>query len=616
MKSKKRPSMSKRRRAAPAVSTHAAVTVNDYFTALAGKGWHRPEFLEWPPDVFFLTAYLLQRTGAYVRLVKQWPPQPRKQAGAPSIVPKKTVKPWCKEMRRRGRMWWEHANAALEAGMRRTDATIEAKWGRVLIDQRIKQSWATIAKYSNQELAELGVMDGRDRYRSFWQAVFEILAAADEACAGIGGLFPSPFLHKGYRDEGRQDYFFFHASQVLRNPGIDREHDDRQLSATLCRAVPPSLGSVLPKGHTPQSGITLRSVSHNLAFVRQSEVCITYSNLLTKAGFFEANNQLPGHSINVLFVPWPDEVRPRDFVGVECSHQSTESRFGFFTYRPKRPSLKKRTAALAKMIEAAEKLMGRVDGVLMPELALGEGEIDHIAKAIHEQTPTAFLIAGVGAASNGSFGSNKVVLSAGRFVQPSEQAKHHRWQLEQKQIDQYGLGTNLDPQRVWWEHIPIENRQMNVVPVGERITMSLLICEDLARQDPIAEVIRSIGPNLVIALLMDGPQLAGRWPAHYATVFADDPGSSVLTVTSIGMSQLSRPKGQTAKRVVGLWKDHIDNFREIELPPKATALILTLTLEDHEEWTADGRSDGNRSTYVRLNGIHPVFTEMVSPTST
>jgi len=36
--------------------------------------------------------------------------------------------------------------------------------------------------------------------------------------------------------------------------------------------------------------------------------------------------------------------------------------------------------------------------------------------------------------------------------------------------------------------------------------MCALVCEDLARPDPVANIVRAVGPNLVIALLMDGPQ--------------------------------------------------------------------------------------------------------------
>ena len=42
-------------------------------------------------------------------------------------------------------------------------------------------------------------------------------------------------------------------------------------------------------------------------------------------------------------------------------------------------------------------------------------------------------------------------------------------------------------------------------------------------------------------LLLDGPQLTSRWAARYASVLADDPGSAVMTLTSYGMVQRSRP---------------------------------------------------------------------------
>ena len=91
--------------------------------------------------------------------------------------------------------------------------------------------------------------------------------------------------------------------------------------------------------------------------------------------------------------------------------------------------------------------------------------------------------------------------------------------------------------------------------------MCVLICEDLARQDPVTEVIRAVGPNLVFALLMDGPQLRNRWASRYASVLAEDPGCSVLSLTSLGMSRRSRPRlesGPVVDRssVIALWLGH------------------------------------------------------------
>lgn len=39
---------------------------------------------------------------------------------------------------------------------------------------------------------------------------------------------------------------------------------------------------------------------------------------------------------------------------------------------------------------------------------------------------------------------------------------------------------------------------------------------------PVAGLLRSVSPNLIVALLMDGPQPKKRWPNRYASVLADD----------------------------------------------------------------------------------------------
>jgi hypothetical protein len=141
------------------------------------------------------------------------------------------------------------------------------------------------------------------------------------------------------------------------------------------------------------------------------------------------------------------------------------------------------------------------------------------------------------------------------------------------------------------------------------LSVAVLICEDLARQDPAAELVRAVGPNLVLALLMDAPQLPSRWPARYATVLADDPGSSVLTLTSLGMAALSRPPNVPLRpRLIALWKDAKSAAPvEIELPPGAAGCVLSLTVQWDEEWTADGRGDNRTTGYVILAGTHPIF---------
>ncbi|MGV3758343.1 MAG: hypothetical protein ACO1PW_02215, partial [Actinomycetota bacterium] len=129
-----------------------------------------------------------------------------------------------------------------------------------------------------------------------------------------------------------------------------------------------------------------------------------------------------------------------------------------------------------------------------------------------------------------------------------------------------------------------------------------LICEDLARLDEVADVLRRIGPTLVVALLLDGPQLAGRWPARYATILADEPGSAVLTLTSLGMVTRSQPPGAHRSRVVALWSDANHRRRELELPRGASGLLLTATVGMKTAWTADGRRHDNLPD-LELTGV-------------
>jgi hypothetical protein len=142
-------------------------------------------------------------------------------------------------------------------------------------------------------------------------------------------------------------------------------------------------------------------------------------------------------------------------------------------------------------------------------------------------------------------------------------------------------------------------KAIQFVEVAE-LVLTTLVCEDLAHNDDIAQLIRSVGPTLVMNLLLDGPQLPSRWTARYASVLADDPGSSVLTLTSHGMVERSRPHGRDASRVVALWKDSTRGVREIPLEPGAHGVLLTLSMDRTTRYSADLRQpvDNCTSSYA------------------
>jgi hypothetical protein len=280
--------------------------------------------------------------------------------------------------------------------------------------------------------------------------------------------------------------------------------------------------------------------------------------------------------------------------------------FGFFTFE-QRQNDRELLSLVQKLHKEATKVVGKIDGVVLPEAALTQ--VQHVKLRTKILKKNAFLISGIGRPSEPRIrhGENYISIDLPpnlSFVQK----KHHRWKVDESQIQQYGLGSRLDPGRVWWEHIDISERELTFLAMQAWLVMTVLICEDLARPDPVGDLVRAVGPNLVIALLMDGPQLKARWGARYATTLADDPGCSVLTLTSLGMSTLSRPEGVTKpSRIVALWKDAKSAApREIELPEGSDGVVICLTVKYLTEWTADGRSDEGTAGYPLLSGIHPI----------
>jgi hypothetical protein len=124
---------------------------------------------------------------------------------------------------------------------------------------------------------------------------------------------------------------------------------------------------------------------------------------------------------------------------------------------------------------------------------------------------------------------------------------------------------------------------------------------------PCHEIIRSVGPNLVFALLMDGPQLPGRWGARYASSLADDPGCSVLTLTSWGLvNRMNESRKYKPSRTIALWKDE-SGAEEIHMPDcdGPCGILLSLAGQTTEEWTLGGRKVSNWSW--RFHGQQPII---------
>ena len=420
-------------------------------------------------------------------------------------------------------------------------------------------------------------------------------------------------------------------SHLVKNRGLS------QLTTSLCAMVPRSEACVQPKTRSSAVGCTLRSLSHHLALlppVSQVETRWRVSNRYPTKSKEVAGPQ----ALNLLLVPFPYNIQGTCFKGDQAcvgSHRgdwndegvnrsrffSLDQKWLFDANNPLRPvDANEISAFLSMLISIAEREVEKVHGLILPELALTVELAKNVAQKLSKDHALEIFISGVFASArpgrgpknsvytsimkgNGVAGDEELAWANGSWMQ----AKHHRWKLEKHQIRRYHLGGRLDPHIDWWEHIDISPRQCIFGTLWHEACVTALICEDLARIDPVQTAIRSIGPNLVVALLMDGPQIESRWSGRYATVLADDPGSAVLTLTSLGLINRSAEPGKPSSGQIGLWKDAGgEKATELIIPQGHHGLLLNLSYKRDITYTMDGRPDVTKTVSLSRSGYHPI----------
>jgi hypothetical protein len=521
--------------------------------------WDLEEWFHWPPDLFALTSLLLKTTGAYrftVSPLKTWPRRKR----------------WEKDARDAARGWW----IWIAGGPTLPPLIAENK-------DLLAQFRDTVHIENIRSLCRNGIREPIDEHSwSICRALLELHAIADEACRGFGLPHAEP-------DSNRSAMSYL-ANMLLISTG------------SLSRLAQYKV-MVLPKMRTPQVGLTLRSLSHHVT-VHQSEVEVVWRTM----PWINSDEE----TINIMIVPWPRKfqqtwVKPE----LHSVHRNSSEPARFFAIKRGQDERLPVDGILA-MLDRSHSKVNRIHIIVLPELALDRTELDDLKSALAgemDRNNMPMIITGLREESKGmELGRNKVVLStffAGKWYD-LEQDKHHRWKLDSSQIQQYNLGGVLSSAREWWEAIEIPDRRLTFLSPNGWLTLCPLICEDLGRLEPVSELIRGVGPTLLIAILLDGPQLRQRWPGRYASVFADDPGTAVLTLSSLGMVECSIPPlGQLkVNRTVALWKDQINGWREIQIGEEEDAKVLTITANWKQEYAADGRGDGGMSAVFSLQGEH------------
>ena len=563
------------------------------------KDWKskKPAFLRWPPDVFGFAAWLLRESGAYRLVVARHPDHHF------SLRPRRDdKKAWSAQVRKIGRLW-------------SNDVSIDPP-------KAVSDAFETIKKFIQQEP---GTLVTEITGNNLWQPLHLMLAIADESCWCISqpaGLVPqSPYVEKNATNSPQKPAQF-KASQLPLGVAalwqlayfveLHEESEHRRLSerkthqpTNLCRNIPSDRMIVLPKVHTPQAGLTIRSMSHHLALHSGPEITPvwtpTYRSVGESPGLFAPLSR----TFNILVLPYPFVTRPTQFRPASIARSGgRHSGAPYFTFEHDPLSINAKQ--LEALVNNATRLAGTINGIVLPEAAMSTNSALELFGEHGVPLNMDFLVCGVSEPSTSEkMGVNEALVRIGSS-RAFRQGKHHRWKLTGEQVRMYHASGSLNPDTSWWEAIDVGPRTLRFVELADTCVFTVLICEDLARPDPVGDLIRAVGPDLVIALLQDGPQLNARWPGRFAGVLADDPGSSVLTVTSLGMCKLARPMDKLdapASRVIAMWRDPVGGVREISLPNDHHAAILTIVQTRRTEYSADVRDDDNTATTLSLGGV-------------
>jgi hypothetical protein len=551
-------------------------------TWLRGIGLKRPltECPVWPPDLFALAGALLMRSGAYLHVF-----QNRSATG------------YLADIEAQAAQWRDQIDSI-------TSTTIDIPDVHTATVESVRNGWAHVVAAKETPISHI------DRTPDLAKNLIRLALIADEASAGIG-INSDPHTPSRFLSIAELSLF-------------------KNESRSFCWEVPSDVLCVLGKQHTPQKGATFRSLSHHLALYLPNEIEGRWINPTPKNSGPASRPEM----LNLLLLPWPTSVETDDFQVISDSEAASPKNNSqhYFRYRPARNQSPDEFATrLKRAITRGKRHAGRIDAIILPELALTVEQYEAVESVAFDER--CILVCGLRQAgeTGESWDANISVLQVAGGARGTEtesasaspeelrlfQAKHHRWHLDRQQIISYQLSGHISPARGYWEYIDLPERVLHFVTLNT-ITWSVLICEDLARQDPAANLIRAVGPNLLVALLMDGPQLGNRWSARYASVLADDPGTSVLSLTSLGMAERSRPflaPGERAppSRVIGLWRDAFGEEVQITLDAGDDACVLSLECKLSTETCADGRGDGGQSCYPTYAGYRSFNTEAQHP---
>ena len=235
----------------------------------------------------------------------------------------------------------------------------------------IQQKWERLYAFFNKSGTLNEIWD--ESHKDALKDLVLLNAVADSLCLGWG----IREFHE--KKQPRSAYLF--AQHLLK---------DYKTLAT----IDPSRVRILPKRHTPQVGVALRSMSLHLAYhrssvdvnwVAQAPQLLEYESgsstgegknqNVSDGSTDKNNNENEFATLSLLLLPWPLKVRARDFdkiKPVSANRENGVKQDMGFEYSPKENIGSDLRLRLRQVIDEALKEIPRIDIAVLPECAISE----------------------------------------------------------------------------------------------------------------------------------------------------------------------------------------------------------------------------------------------------
>lgn len=557
----------------------------------ADTAWDEPP--NWAPDLFGIAAYLLEHAGAYHHFT-------------PGGVP----------------LGFSDFELTIDDDLRR-QVQKEAKRWRAAATHRptfVSDAWKRI--YTTPKSVCSAYNQDRTSLPAWWKDAVVLAAYADETCLHVG--------HAGSAGtaviaDWVQQVVVANANAAINGTATAGASHRDQVSISegpfsICLAASEDMFCVQPKARTPDIGCTIRSMSQNLSLMPPTGVLQTGWRMVP-SDTLGPPDKTP---FSCLFIPYPYKIDPTSFAVLKGGAQWSWFKVDQDWLPRGDAEEAKFLTFVGRLLEEASTTPGgeRINAIIFPEYALTwklhEKLVAFIQKKSDEEAKRKagrvygsieFVISG--ASSNCDEKEGNFVLTTQlvdvvngavrkKTAVHTSRNKHHRWQITPQQILEYdlkpgfnnGKGDDLLP--AYWERVGIPRRRLNTHQFRDQSVLTTLICEDLARAEPVHKYVRAVGPNIIFVLLMDGCQIEQRWPARYAMGLSEDPGSAVVTLTSRALVARSNAKrrrdGDTnPKWSVALARDPGEDPKQIACPLSNEGVILKFAARESAELTLDGR---------------------------